>query len=90
MATLSFRSLVLFGLSFGPVIWTMGSALDAQVNLLLDEIFFFKSSLLSTIFSVEFAPFEPFFQVSSSILFFYTLPFWLCHMKVWGGVSVLP
>jgi hypothetical protein len=35
MMTLLFRSLASFGLSFGRVIWTMGRALDAQVDLFL-------------------------------------------------------
>jgi hypothetical protein len=56
MTTLFFRSLASFGLSFGRVIWTMGSTLDARVDLFLGEVFFFGSSFLSTIFLVELGP----------------------------------
>ncbi len=91
MMTLFFLSLASFGLSFGWVIWTMVSTLDAQVDLFLGWsflvwVFLFEYHIFCWGFGL--CSFLDLRSLLSSSLFYTSISLW--HMKVWRGVSVVP
>jgi hypothetical protein len=60
--------------------------LDAKGDLFIDKVFFFRSSIFSTIFLGDASWLGSF---GLPFIFFSPILFCLGHMKLWGGVGIV-